>query len=66
MVAAPCSASCDRTQTVSVALVALLLLPQWCSVFVMSVTVSYILGKTTRKFLADGRENINKISRFFG
>ena len=39
MVAAPCSASCDRTQTVSVVLVALLLLSQWCSVFVMSITV---------------------------
>jgi len=39
MVAAPCSASCDRTQTVCVALVALSLLSHCCSVFVMSVTV---------------------------
>jgi len=39
MVAAPCSAYCDRAQTVSVVLVAVLLLSQWCSVFVMSVTV---------------------------
>jgi len=45
MVAAPYSASCYRTQTVYVVLVALLLLSQWCSVFVMSVTVYLYIGK---------------------
>jgi len=39
MVAAPYGASCYRTQTVCVALVVLLLLSQWCGVFVMSFTV---------------------------
>jgi len=39
MVAAPCSASYDWSQIMCVALVALLLLSQRCTVFVMSIAV---------------------------
>jgi len=61
MVAAPCSASYDWSQIMCVALVALCscregALCLWCQLL-----FSYWSGKTTRKFLADGWENINKI-----
>jgi hypothetical protein len=57
MVAAPCSASYNWTQIKCVVLVALLLLSQRSS----QLLFSYGSGKTTRKFLADGRTDVRTL-----
>jgi len=57
MVTAPCSTSYDWTQITCVKLVALLLLSQRRTDFLISITTKW-------KFLAEGYENINKILCF--
>jgi len=49
-----------------VAVAALLLLSQKCTVFVMQVAVKLWIGKDNKEvFFAEGRENINKNLMFF-